>query len=68
MSMVIRFRCSELRANQVPPSTPPAGPERIKLTGASIAASTVMAPPPERVIKNWPVNPLSANEPFNFVK
>ena len=61
MSMVMRLPSPVVRANDVAPITPPAGPERMRFTGASRALSTVIAPPPERIMKKWPPKPFSAS-------
>jgi hypothetical protein len=49
------------REKAAAPITPPAGPERIRLTGCSRAEVAVIAPPPERVIRKRPMKPPSAS-------
>ena len=60
MSIVIRSSSSVAAPNEAAPITPPAGPERMRFTGASLARLAVIAPPPERIMKNRPENSSSA--------
>ncbi len=62
MSMVIRLGSSISSENAAAPMTPPAGPDRIRLTGCSREEAAVIAPPPDRVIRNRPLKPSSASD------
>ncbi len=68
MSIVIRFGRSRIFARAAAPMTPPAGPERIRLTGCSRAELAVIAPPPERVMRKRPPNPPEASSPSSVCR
>ena len=61
MSTVTRLGSPIILAKPAAPMTPPAGPDRIRFTGLSRADEAVIAPPPDRIIRNRPSKPPASS-------